>query len=349
MRLQLTRLVIVLLALRSLAASAQSTVTWKNSAYTDDDNTVVVTELFDGLVRVHPRVEVGAHVLLDGISSASVDVVSAATKGFNETRVETGARATLRAPRDATLAVALVRSEEKDWLAHGLQLTLAKDLAQKNTRVEIGYGFSGNRVGRAMDPTFHRSLDVSTIEAGATQLLDQKTLVGLTVTLQIAEGCMQSPYRFVTTAGGQSFPETHPETRLRDAVTLRALRYVAGAGVDLAYRLYLDDWGIMSHTVSASVGWAFGDRWDLRVRARAYRQGAASFWHERYAVRMKYMSADRELSTFWDAGGGLKLALRLGRWIVDAKSDVVYYRFEDFAPLAGRTAVVSDLGVGYTW
>jgi hypothetical protein len=87
----------------------------------------------------------------------------------------------------------------------------------------------------------------------------------------------------------------------------------------------------------------------VRLRVRAYRQGAADFWRERYDVAARHVSADRELSTFWDAGGGAKAALRLGPLVLDAKADVVYYRFQDYARLEGRLAVVGELGATVAW
>ena len=61
------------------------------------------------------------------------------------------------------------------------------------------------------------------------------------------------------------------------------------------------------------------------------------------------MSLDRELSTFWDAGGGVKLGFRGDTWHADAKVDGLYYRFIDFSRLDGRVAIVADVGGGVRW
>lgn len=61
------------------------------------------------------------------------------------------------------------------------------------------------------------------------------------------------------------------------------------------------------------------------------------------------MTVDRELSTFWDAMGGLKLAYLGKSWDLDAKVDAIVYRFEDYARLRGRVAIVWGLGVTWRW
>jgi hypothetical protein len=322
-------------------------VVGKVSTYTDDDHTAIRTGLVDGDVTLGGGLGAGAHVLVDSISSASVDVISAATPGFEETRVETGARARL-VRRAGEVALAYVRSTENDWTSQSGQLTLARDLAHKNARLELGYGYTTNTVGRSGDEAFCKSLAVHTVEASVSQILDEKTLVALSYTFQAAEGFQSSPYRYVWVMG-VGFLETHPSQRMRHALTLRALRYLAGAGLEATYRLYLDDWGIVSHTATASATVELGQHWALRVRGRGYYQQAADFWRETYDMPMAYMSADREVATFWNLGGGFKLSSTWGGWTVDAKVDAFLYRFLDFARLDGRTAVVGDLGVAYTW
>jgi hypothetical protein len=352
-RLQLIAVVVVAAAAfpaRALAQRApwEGAVTTKASVYADDDDTLIGTGLAQGELGLPLGASIGGHVLVDSISSASVDVISAATPGFEETRIELGGQARLRRSIGEA-GVAYVRSTENDWSSHAVQLTLARDLAEKNTRLELAYGYTSNVVGRAGDDAFERPLVAHTVEAGLTQLLDRRTLVGVTYTLQASDGFQSSPYRYVWLRSGVAFLETHPAQRTRHAVTLRALRYLGGAGLDVSYRLYLDDWGVVSHTGSAAVTFALGEAWDLRLRGRFYRQGPADFWRERYDTPMTYMSADRELATSWNAGGGVKLAWHRGRWTVDAKADATLYRFVDFARLDGRSAIVVELGGGLAW
>src|ERR1051325_462520 len=63
------------------------------SYYGDSDKTTVVTSVADASVRLPQPVVVNGHALVDAVSSASVDVVSAATARFKENRIELGANA----------------------------------------------------------------------------------------------------------------------------------------------------------------------------------------------------------------------------------------------------------------
>jgi hypothetical protein len=87
----------------------------------------------------------------------------------------------------------------------------------------------------------------------------------------------------------------------------------------------------------------------VRVRARGYHQNHAGFYAETYEMPMRYMTVDRELSTFWDGMAGVKVAYLGESWDLDLKTDAIVYRFEDYARLRGRVAIVSGLGVTWRW
>jgi hypothetical protein len=356
MRLQLIAMLAALAA--AAPASAQEvderepgdgTVETSVALYADDDETTVVTSLVDGQVRLPAPVVVDAHALVDAVSSASVDVISAATTVWTENRVELGASAVARLA-ETDLSAGYVTSGENDWRSHTALLGVSRQIFEKNTTLSAGYAYTDNRIGRAYDPMFERSLVVHGGEVGVSQLLDDRTLVGATYTVQHSVGYHASPYRFVTTASGLASPELHPGDRTRHGVTLRVLRAIGdAASLDAQYRLYSDGWGVRSHT--GTIAWTreLGDTIDLRIRARGYYQGAADFYRETYDMPMRYMSADRELSTFWDTTLGLKLSWTGERWAFDAKIDGSYYRFLDFARLEGRVALVTAGGVRWSW
>jgi len=114
-------------------------------------------------------------------------------------------------------------------------------------------------------------------------------------------------------------------------------------------RIYLDDWGVLSHTAEASFTRQLAESWTLRARVRGYRQSHASFYSEAYEMPVRYMTIDRELSTFWDAMGGIKLAYLGSSVDLDLKADAIVYRFEDYARLRGRVAIVGGLGATWRW
>ncbi len=331
-------------------ASGSGKVDARGSVYTDDDETTIITSYVGTELGLPGGARFGAHGLVDIISTASVDVVAAATSSFEEVRVEFGARAGMVVSEGVDLGLAFVRSAENDWTSYSPQLTSSFELFEKNTTLSFGYGFSYNQVGRSGDPNFEQRLDAHTTQLGVTQLLDKKTLLGAAYTLSFAKGWQSSPYRYVRIAAGPSVLERHPETRLRHAGTLNALRHLRkGLALDGSYRFYGDDWGVMSHTATAALRMDFSRHFDARLRVRGYYQSAAEFWQESYTQTMRYMSLDRELGTFWDVGGGAKIGWHNSMWEINVKADAIYYRVIDFSLLDSRLALVTDLGVGLKW
>jgi hypothetical protein len=81
--------------------------------YADDDETTVVTSLVDANLRLPVPVMLSAHALVDAVSSASVDVVSAATTRWDERRIELGATAVARAA-DTDATIGYTTSGEND-------------------------------------------------------------------------------------------------------------------------------------------------------------------------------------------------------------------------------------------
>jgi len=304
MRLQLIVATVVLGAVPAWAqevedrAPGEGAVDASLAMYADDDDTTVLTSIVDGEVRLPVPVVVDAHALIDAVSSASVDVVSAATPRWTENRIELGARALARLA-ETDVSAGYVTSGENDWRSHTITAGVRREMFQKNTTLALGYAFTDNQIGRAYDPSFERALVVHGAELGLSQLLDDKTLLSASYTLQRSDGYHASPYRYVTTASGLASPELHPGDRTRHGVTLRALRAIGeAASVDVQYRAYADGWGVLSHT--GTVAWTreLGEAVDVRIRARGYYQSAADFYRETYAMPMRYMSADRELNTF---------------------------------------------------
>ncbi len=357
MRLQLVSLAAFLLASGSAEAQEEDvepgkgTATVRSAIYADSDSTLVATNIVDAEVAATKELRVGAHVLIDQVSSASVDVVTAATGRFDETRWEGGFRGDYALPRKMDLDVGYVSSMENDWRSHAVQVGLSKRLAQDNATLRLSYGGVANRVGRSGDPNFSDSMSVHTGQVGLTQLIDPESLVSVTYFVQRASGFQSSPYRFAATQDLlMVVPESHAATRVRHAASLDYRRYLSSqAALTASYRLYLDDWGVMSHTASVRGRYVPSDAWSLEAWSRGYTQSAADFYEWRYARAQRYMSNDRELSTFWDVSLGGKAEWQQGDLALDAKIEGIYYRFLEFLSLPSRAAIVSSLGVRYQW
>src|SRR5258705_81038 len=102
--------------------------------YADSDKTTVLTSVAEGAVRLPQAVIVNAHALVDAVSSASVDVVSAATSRFTENRIELGTSAQIGFSSSTEGTIGYTHSGENDWQSHAIELGFTRDLARKNAK-----------------------------------------------------------------------------------------------------------------------------------------------------------------------------------------------------------------------
>jgi hypothetical protein len=286
---------------------------------------------------------IGAGFVADVVSSASIDVVSNATTHMSDFRREISGVLTQKL-RDTTLSGSYIYSTENDYASHNLHTSIAQDLAQKNITLSLGYSLSLDDVGRSGDPNFHRSLQVHNVDLVYSQVLNPKTILQASYTFGYATGYMASPYRFVHIEASPDFkvPETDPTTRTRHALVIAVNRHLGlDSAIEADYRLYLDDWGVSSHTVQLRYMVNFGAL-TLRLRERFYYQSGASFFQSHYldANVPSYVTADRELSTFWSDVAGIKLTLHLPQVLrglaLEVKVDAFYFSYIDFAYLSNR-------------
>lgn len=351
MRLQLSLLLV------ASTASADTTFTAKTQVYADSDHTQVVSPVVAAQADLTPDTQVSLGYLADIVTSASVDIVSQASKTtIHDTRhqVTTGL-----AQRFGSLLLhgGYSFSRENDYLSHTLSIGFDKELFDKNTTIGVGYALGLDTVGRADDMNFSRGLTVNSTSLSLTQVINERAIVQLTYELSDAEGFQSSPYRFVPVratldaAPSQWILETDPDSRWRHAFVIAGNHAVGvDSAVQVDYRIYHDTWGITSHTFGARFITNLSKRLELRLRERFYTQGAASFYQNLYTQPEEYMAFDRELSPLWSETFGGKLSFRFTPRIEgELKLDLFYFSYSDFAPLASRFGTNVGLGVALTY
>jgi hypothetical protein len=356
MRLQLARAALVLVALVVVlwpaGAHAQTAFTSKLQVYADDDHTTVVSPLVRAQADVSSATNVSAGYVADVVTSASIDIVSQASKAtVHDVRhqISVGGSHTLER---LVLKGGYVFSTENDYLSHSFSAGADWLLNDKDTTLSFGAGLALNQVGRSSDLNFHRPLDNLGTSVTLTQIFTPTLIGQLTYELQLAEGFQASPYRFVPVVSASDampqywVPETDPDERVRHAVVIGANRHLGErAAVQLDYRFYLDTWAITSHTVEGRLVVDLTPRVELRLRARTYVQSGSSFYRAEYRALERYMTVDRELSPLWSQTIGAKLDFKIGGNLeAELKLDGFYYSYADFPLLASRLG--SNAGVG---
>jgi hypothetical protein len=348
-------IVVACVACAFSAARADDAFVAKTQIYVDNDHTTVVSPLAAIRRDAWQGATLSASYVADVVSSASVDVVSNATTHMTDFRSEITAGLSQKL-KFTTLDASYVYSVENDYSSHNASLGFSQDLFDKNSTLAIGYTFAYNNVGRTGDQTFHRNLLVNGVGASWTQVFGPRTIGQLSYSFSWLDGYQASPYRFVRVdavdTGEIAFkvPETEPNDRYRQAFVVGMNRHLFTDTVLQAdYRFYFDNWGITSHTIQVRYFVTWHDV-TLRLRERFYYQDGASFYRAHYTgdTLEPYVTADRELSTFWSNLVGAKVSWRLP-WVhraleAEVKADFFYFNYRDFPLLAYR--VGADLGAG---
>lgn len=330
---------------------------------TDSDRTTVISPRLHVAGEVAERVKLETTYAMDAWTGASIDVRTAATQAIHETRNELSAGAGY-ALDDAVLSGSYRFSTEEDYVSHGGVLGGSFDLARHDTTLALHAFGSVDTVGRAGDPTFEQRQDSLGGRATLTQVLTRADLIQLAwETLRIG-GFQASVYRFVALGGDGTcasvapfcIPEQVPDERFRHALTARGRHaFSKRLSTGLEYRLYVDSWGIASHTLQPDVAIRLGEGGTLTLRYRYYTQSEAAFYRPRYfdlEGSDGFATRDRKLSAFYahTAGAsfthetpldGGELALILG-----ARAAVTQLRYLAFVGLTNVGALELTTSAG---
>ncbi|MEZ4337513.1 MAG: DUF3570 domain-containing protein [Sandaracinaceae bacterium] len=328
----------------------------RGAVYQDTDQTTIGTVVTAIRGRPSSEVTLTAREVVDITTSASVDVVSAATGRWDEARSETMGGVTW-ADGWTTLDVAYVYSAENDWWSHAGSFGLRQDLADHDVSLTLGGRFVWNDIGRSGDPTFHREqlgLDAS---AGVVWVASPESLFSISYGLMTVHGYQVSPYRYVRVRAQSdaplplSTPERAPADRYRHALVLRWNHAPdPNVAVRTHARLYADDWGVFSVTAGTEVRGQV-DQTELGLALRAHAQTGASFFRDVYDTPLVYMTSDRELSPLVDVFAGPSIGWRgpagdLSELRLEARAMLFGFWLFEFSRLPERYGVVGELAVG---
>lgn len=357
----MTRLALAVFLLSCAAACAGRrpvAVDARTSSYRDDDRTAIDTTAIAVRVPVGGKVTASGRYLVDAVSSASVDVVSAATGRWTEQRKESEAALSYD---DGTsrASASYVYSGENDWWSHNGAAGASRDFRDHQLTVGLGAVLQDNRVGRSHDGTFEERMRVAGGSANVTVVLTPSDLLDVSYGLTLIDGYQASPYRLVRfedpSAPGELVgqDESLPDHRVRHAVTTRWNRH---AFRDTAFRshvrLYADDWGVASLTGGTEWVTGFAHGFETGLSVRGYSQTGASFYEDTYAERRRYMTSDRELSRFEDVFAGGRLSWRRDDGPVvrglrgELKLSWFLFTFDEFDRLPRREGFVAEAALG---
>lgn len=289
---------------------------------------------------------------------------------FHETRHE-GAGSFVYADGTNTARLGYVYSRENDWRSHSFSAAYSRELLNKRLTLGLGGSFTTNDVFRQHDDNFRQKLSQGSASLDAGIIASKRDFITLGYTFMYLKGYQSSPYRGVKfgcptpqrfsdwfdcangALEGDARTSLSPDQRIRHAMAVRWNRHLfQDVAIKSHLRGYVDSWGVVSATVGTEYVVGFGDL-ELGVFVRGYAQKGANFWADIYDTKKRYMTADRELSPFLDAFGGLRFGYlrerRLGIFQAlkaEVKVTAFAFKFLDFVRLPQREGVVGEIALG---
>ena len=185
-------------------------------------------------------------------------------------------------------------STELDYDSLGASWTKQRDTSNRMRTYSYGVSLNydvvsaqgGNPIGLApVTDTTRTPSDTKVVAdflAGMTQVLSRNSLLQLSYTLGYSNGYLTDPYKIISVSGSGPYDlqfENRPGQRLGNSLYVRYIQNRKGGDVmKLGYRFYVDDWGILSHTVDLKYRYRMSGKWYLQPHLRVYTQTAANFY-----------------------------------------------------------------------
>jgi hypothetical protein len=345
------------------------------AAYADSDHVFVLTPSLSGSVAQPTEGwSVGGQYLVDVVSAASVDIVSTASRRWQEVR-QAGALDAAYKPGAFGAAVSGALSVEPDYVGWTAAAVATQDLLDQNVTASFGLSHGHDVAGRTGTPfsVFSHTLDREGLKAGLTLVLGSATLATFLFDAGLEHGDPSKPYRYVplfapgvSVARGASIGQVNelrvsarpleqlPLVRDRFALTGGLLHRFAAATLRIDERLYADSWALLASSTDARALFDWGRRFELGPHVRVHAQSAVSFWQRAYVLRPGYdfpslRTGDRELGPLVGMTLGFTVRFKLGplgaldQWRLGLDINVTETRYLDDLYLTRRLSAFSAL------
>lgn len=275
---------------------------------------------------------------------------------FHDTRFAVSSVWTQLLDRLTKATAGLNLSHEFDFWSIGLNGSLSRDLNQRNTTLTFGLAGEFDRIEpvggvpvplAVMTPPGQTQARQGKGETktvidgilGLTQVINRKTLMQLNYSLSHSTGYHSDPYKLLSRVDGTTGNtidyvfENRPDTRTRHSLYWLTRYHFSRDILGASYRFFIDDWGILSHTVDLTYRWQLKPRHFLEPHFRYYQQPDANFYRvgvSNNGPLPKEASADYRLASFnaitvgftygWDFRDESSLLLRLEYYLQNGDS-----------------------------
>lgn len=289
---------------------------------------------------------------------------------FKDSRLGVDGSYTRPLDRLTTLDVGGHLSSEHDYLSIGANIGFSRDFNQRNTTLSVSAAISHDLVsprggapvpfssmssvpiGHGNDDEFEHenegageNKNVFDAVLGLTQVLDRQTLVRFNYSLNYTSGYLNDPYKLISVVQAQTgakpgepvdyLYESRPGSRSKNALFAEARRYIFGHTIDVSFRYFWDDWGIVSHTFDLHYRLPLPGGHALEPHLRWYRQSAADFYRSYLldgSPRPAFASADYRLAPFHALTIGLQYVFPVAAKTQFSVGAEQYHQAGDISP-----------------
>lgn len=253
-------------------------------------------------------------------------------------------------------------SMEYDFTSMGGNASLARDFNDRNTTLSVGAAFESDTVKPVGDVPIPFAAMAAAGAAqnrqgatesktvidgllGLTQVIDARTITQLNYSISRSNGYLNDPYKILTvTDPSTGLPvrylyENRPDLRTKHALYWLLRHHLRRDIVSGSYRFFIDDWGVLSHTLDLNYRWKVHPKWWLEPHLRYYDQTQADFYRTQLvngASLPAEASADYRLASF----RGYTLGLQ---WGFDFANDTSLVVKAEYYTTRGRTDPYPDL------
>jgi hypothetical protein len=251
-------------------------------AYFREASTRVVQPMLQVTKGLPGGYDLGGHLAVDAISSASIAQGAITDEVFTETRYE-GSLSAGWTRGETRLGSFLRYSREPDYFSHTAGLSGSHEVWERTGTIGVNLAFTHDDI-EPRPPLMARDLDVWFAGVSYDQIVTPTTRAQVGYEIYYLDGFYGNPYISHPNLGREDLPEQ----RLRHALALHVAQYLPGPdlGLQLHYRFYVDQesftstdpWGLTAHTLEGRVYKNLGRHLELRASYRYHRQGRALFW-----------------------------------------------------------------------
>lgn len=209
------------------------------------------------------------------------------------------------------LGVSVGNSNENDYKSNSFSFDGVYELDNKHTTLNAGLSFSNDKLsptqGVIPAKVVSETKDTQSLFFGVGQVINKLMVAQFGLSYTQHSGYLTDPYKK---------NDLRPDKRSMLALSAGARYYFTqfDAALHADYRYYDDDWGVTSHTITASWHHPITDDLEVIPSIRYYSQQSADFFSNVADLTQTYYADDFRLSTYSAIDTGIKVKQSFGDW-----------------------------------